>query len=173
MSSVQPISSATFASLIWELEDGASALFGASPISDGGDPSSVESEMILGRLSGALSFLRTRVVPRVMNSLNTSQITLVHRSESSVAGDPLGKSQTITTELIYGTIAGPSHDDLESGLMSKADYRVLVPAHTLSSFMNEDDAVRIDGIDYDVTKLQAHPKTPSPVAYSFIAKRVV
>lgn len=172
MSSIQPISSAAFSSLIWELDEGAEALYGESPISEGGDPPSVETEMVLGRLAGALSFLRTRVVPRVMNSLNTSPITLVHRSEASVSGDPLGRSHTLTTETIYGTIAGPSHDDLESGLMSKADYRVLVPAYTLDSLMTEEDAVRIDGLDYDITRLQGHPKTPSPVAYSFIAKRV-
>jgi len=171
--SVQPISSAAFSALIWEIDDNAEAVFGASPIEDGGDPASVESQMVLGRLAGAISFLKRRVVPRVMNSLNTSQLTLVHRSESSVLGDPLGKSHTLTTELIYGTIAGPSHDDLTTGLMSKADYRVLVPSYTLSSAMNEDDGIRIDGIDYDITRLQAHPKMPNPVAYSFIAKRVV
>lgn len=171
--SVQPISSAAFASLIWEIDNNAEAVFGDTPIGFGGEPPSVESEMVLGRLAGALSFLRQRVVPRVMNSLNTTQMTLVHRTESTIAGDPLGKKTTSTTETIYGTIAGPSHDDLETGLMTKADYRVLVPAYTLNSLMNEDDAVRIDGIDFDIVQLQAHPKQPNAVAYSFIAKRVV
>ena len=170
---VQPISSAAFSSLIWELDNNAEAVFGASPINVGGDPPSVETEMVLGRLAGAMSFLRTKVVPRVMNSLNTTTIVLVHRSESAVAGDPLGRSYTSTTETIYGTIAGPSHDDLETGLMSKSDYRVLVPAYTLGSEMTEEDAVRIGGLDYGIMRLQAHPKHPSPVAYSFIAKRVV
>lgn len=170
--SIQPVSSAAFSALVWDLDNNAEAIFGASPVNDGGNPPSVESEMVLGRLAGALSFIRRRVVPRVMNSLNTSELTLVHRSEANVSGDPLGKQYVITTELIYGTIAGPSHDDLETGLMSKADYRVLVPAYTLDTYMTEEDAVRIDGIDYDITRLQAHPKAPDPVAYSFIAKRV-
>ena len=170
--STNPISAAAYSALVWEIENNAEAIFGANPINDGGNPPSVETEMVLGRLASVMSLLRTKVVPRVMNSLNTSQITLVHRSESAVAGDPLGKTNTLTTETIYATISGPSHEDLEKGLMSVSDYRVLVPAYTLGTLMNEDDAVRIDGIDYDITRLQAHPKTPDPVAYSFIAKRV-
>lgn len=172
--SVQPLSSAAFSSLIWELDNGNyEAIFGANPIEEGGDPPTVEAELALGRLASALAFLRNKVIPRVINSLNTSQITLVHRTQSSVSGDPLGRSFTEETETIYAVIAGPTTESLEKGLLDISDYEVLVPAYTLDTPLTEEDGVRIGGLEYDIVAIQAYPKVPDPVAYRYWCKRVV
>lgn len=172
--SVQPLSSAAYASLIWELDNGNyEAIFGANPIEEGANPPAVEAELALGRLATALRFLREKVVPRVINSLNTSQITLVHRTQSNVAGDPIGRTFSEETETIYAVIAGPTTQSLERGLLDISDYEVLVPAYTLDTPLTEEDAVRISGLEYDIVAIQAYPKVPDAVAYRYWCKRVV
>lgn len=169
---VQPLSSTAFASLIWELDlnGNASALFGPNPL----NPSTptVEGEQILGRLASVLSLLRTKVIPRVFNSLNTSQITVLHRTLSRVSDDPLGKQFVVVAETIYAVVSGPTTESLQRGLLDVSDYEVLIPAHTLDSPLTEEDAIRIDGLDYDIVGIQGHPKIPSPVAYRYWCKRI-
>ena len=170
--SVQPWSSAAFSSLIWEIDNNASAVFGASPINTSTtEPTEPEVEMALGRFASALAFLREKVVPRVINSLNTSQITVIHRSEGAVAGDALGVARSETEEDIYAVISGPTTESLERGLLDVSDYEVLIPSHTLDAPLTEEDAIKIDNIDYDVVGIQAHPKVPDPVAYRYWCKR--
>ena len=171
--SVQPITSAAMSALIWELDLNANAVavFGPTPI--GGQPAAPTGQMLLGRLAGVLEVLRERVVPNVFNSLNRSQITIVHRAESSVAGDPLGVKYTETGEDIYAVISGPTTETLERGLLDISDYEVLIPAHTLGTIITENDGFIIDSIFYDVVSVQAYPKVPDPVAYRYFAKRLV
>lgn len=168
--SINPISGAAFSSLIFEIENNVSALFGPSPLDY--TPTAPEQEMALGRLSSALAFLRDRVVPRVFNSLNTSQITIIRRSESAVAGDPLGKVRSETADTVYAVISGPTSESLERGLLDVSDYEVLIPAYTLGAPLTEEDAIKIDDVNYDIVGIQGHPKVPSPVAWRYWCKRV-
>lgn len=170
MPAFHPLSSTAFSALIWELETDAESVFGDSPI--GATVPSVESELALGRLASVLSFLREKVVPRVLNSLNTSQITVIHRSEASVAGDPLGKQYISVEETIYAVVSGPTTETLARGLLDVSDYEVLISAHTLDSPLTEEDTIRIDGLDYDIVGIQSYPKMPGAVAHRYWCKRL-
>jgi hypothetical protein len=170
--SIQPLSSAAFMSLIWEIDPNASAALGQSPINtETTEPTEPEVEMALGRFASALKFLREKVVPRVINSMNTSQITVIHRSEGAVAGDPLGVARSETPEEIYAVIAGPTTESLERGLLDVSDYEVLIPSFTLDAPLTEEDAIQIDSIYYDIVGIQAYPKVPEPIAYRYWCKR--
>lgn len=168
--SVQPISSAAFSSLIWELESAsASALYGASPLQSGEGESA--NPVLIGRLSKVLSFMREKVIPRVWSSINTSEITIVRRSEAAISGDALGVRWIETTETLYCIVSGPTTETLEKGLLEMSDYEVVIPANTLGTVLNEKDAIIIGGVYHDIVAIQGYPKVPNPVAYRFWCKR--
>lgn len=168
--SVQPISSSAMSALLWELENGnAEALYGASPFGLAEGDSS--PPIMVGRLARVLAFMRDRVVPSVMRSLNTSQITVIRRNKVSISDDPLGVRWVEAAQTIYAVISGPTAESLERGLLDISDYEVLIPANTLGTSLTDKDALQIGGVYHDVVAIQGYPKVPAPVAYKYCCKR--
>lgn len=168
MSSIQPLSTAAFSALIWEIDPtGAEALYGPAPFGTSG------VSPTLGRLAAVLELVRTRILPQVVASMNTSEIVIVRRGVVALDADndPLGVRYSSTTQTLKAVIAGPTVESMEAGLLEKSDYEVLIPVHTLSGALATSDAIRIDYIDHDIVGIRAHPKTPSPVAYRYLCKR--
>lgn len=166
--SVQPNSSAALSALVWELEANAENVFGPSPI----DASSSVESPARGRLYRAMTRLRTRTLPSVIASMNTSKTTFVRRSASIDDSDPLAVTQITTTEAAYAYIFGPSEGALEKGFLSVSDFEVIVAANDLpGGALSERDAVRIEGRDHDIVGIIPYPKFPAPVAYRLMVKR--
>lgn len=169
MSAIQPISSAAFSALIWELESDAESVFGDSPI--GADAAPAETIPSGKRLLRAMTRLRTKRLPAVIASMNTSETTFVRRTTVVDGSDPLSVNQTLVTETAFAYIHGPSDESLERGNVSIADYEVVVAAYDLTAPLTEKDAVRIDGRDHDIIEIIPYPVFPSPIAYRYRVKR--
>lgn len=169
--SVQPLSAASLSALVWELEQDAEAVFGPSPIGEDSNPPSASPIPYGGRLYRAMRRLQTRTFPNVLASLNTTQLTLIHRTETPDVSDPLYVTVTSTSETVNGYIFGPSDESLEKGLISVSDFEVIVAANDLASPMDEGDSVQIDGKPHDIVGIVPYPKFPLTVAYRFLAKR--
>ena len=170
MPSIQPVSTAALAALVWEIDEGAEDVFGANPIDDSGSSSSGDVGAQNGKLARVMSLLRDRIVPSVVASLNTSSVTIVRRTKSYDSATSISSSWVVSTETVDAIISGPSAEALEQGLLSISDYEVLIPANS-AAVLDETDAVRIDGKDYDVVRIQHHPHTPPAVAYKYMVKR--
>lgn len=168
--SVQPVSSAAMSALIWELDSGAEDIFGPSPIGDTSNPST-PGIGARGKLARVLQMLRRRVLPRVVQSMNMSKITIIYRTRIGDPDDPLASQESTATAEVFAVVSGPTAENLENGFLSVSDYEVLIPAISLNFPLDESDSIEIDTVKHDIVGFQAHPKTPAAVAYRYMIKR--
>jgi hypothetical protein len=170
VSSIQPLSSAPTSGLVWEIDAGSTSLFGDTPWSD------TEPEPVFptgGRLSKRLAYLRQKAVPRMIASLNTSQVTVIYRgARTQDANDPLATSYTTTQRSAYAVVVGPTADSLERGLLSASDYEVIIAANDLPTPLGPLDSIILDGVAHDVVEARGHPRVPGPVLWRYLVKRV-
>lgn len=169
MISSQPLSSSAIAALIWELN--ALDALGPNPLEVADSDASNTPAVAGKRLARALDRLRSRGLPKTLQSLNTSRITVVRRTRTSTADNPLGSTYVVTTEYVYAAVIGASAESLERGFLSIQDYEVIIAAQALTTPLTESDAIRIDGSDYDIIGIRGYPQVPSPVAYRYWLKK--
>lgn len=123
------------------------------------------------RIARILDRLRTQIVPEVIAGMNTDPVTIVRRVRTADPTDSLAYTWVETEEQVYAVLHEPSAENMETGLMTISDYEVLIPVHC-AAILDEHDAIRIDGADFDVVGIQHHPKQPNAVAYRYWAKRL-
>ena len=165
--SVQPVSSAAFASLIWELDSGAVSVFGPAPFPVSGYlPAAVGK-----RLARVLDYVRGTIVPAVLASLNWTQVTIVRRVLTADPGDPLDVTNAGTESSVYAVLSGATMENIEKGLLAASDFEALVPASALSTPLTKNDAIKIGGVHFDIVGIQGYPRVPTPVAYRFMLRR--
>ena len=158
MASVSAYSTTAFSALVWELEDG--SVFGADPLE-----ATVEESTTPGALDRAAKRIRDTVLPRLMKSLNPSDIELLRTAYIDDESDPLAPTLTTTSDQFKGFVVGPSIKNGVRSMTVEADLEVLIPASEVASAPDVDDAIRIDGVNYAIVEVRHIPRVPAAVAY--------
>lgn len=173
MSAIQPVSSAPLSGLIWELDSGADLVFGDSPFD--ASPTTPPASAAFGKkLASVFDYLRSTVWPAIMDSANMTQIQIIYRSQTIDPSDVLNVTTVETSFDIYGTITGASAKNIERGFVIATDFECLVAADDLSWVPTaRRDAVRFDGVTYDIVGVLPCPNIPSPVGYRFFLRRAL
>lgn len=173
MSSTEPLSSAALAAMIWDMDPNASTVFGESPYD--ALPTPLPSSGLFGkRLASVLDYMRQNIWPAIFDSLNTTQIQIVFRTQVVDATDPLYVTTSETTIDIYGAVMGATAKNIERGFVVASDFECLVAADDLTGVPTaEKDAVKVGGVTYDITGVLPCPRIPPAVGYRFFLRRAL
>lgn len=125
-----------------------------------------------GRLSRVLAAVRRRLFPMVLASMNTQKITVVRGFAAQGTNDDLETVYSESTQEVDAVVFGATVETIESGVLTAGDYEVIVAAEGFGLMLTKNDAIRIDGQDYEVVQARELPKYPEPVAYRMMCKRV-
>lgn len=173
MTSTEPLSSTALSATIWDIDPNAYLLFGDSPYNSVVTPP--PSSTVFGKkLASVMDYMRYTIWPAIFNSLNLTQIQIIYRSQSIDPSDVLNVTTVEMALDIYGVIMGPSAKNIERGLLIASDFECLVAANDLTSAPTaKRDAVRYNGVNYDIIGVLPCPSVPPVVGYRFFLRRAI
>lgn len=173
MAGTEPLSSAALASMIWDMDPNASTVFGESPYD--ALPAPLPSSGLFGkRLASVLDYMRQNIWPAIFDSLNTTPIQIIFRTQVVDVDDPLYVTTSETSLDIYGAVMGATAKNIERGFVIASDYECLVAANDLTGVPTATrDAVRVGGVNYDITGVLPCPRIPPAVGYRFFLRRAL
>lgn len=173
MAGTEPLSSAALAALIWDMDPNADAVFGESPYDAAITP--LPTSGLFGkRLASVLDYMRQNIWPAVFDSLNTTPIQIVFRTQVVDVNDPLYVTTSETSLDIFGAVMGATAKNIERGYVVASDYECLVAADDLTGVPTaQRDGVTVGGVTYDITGVLPCPRIPPAVGYRFFLRRAL
>lgn len=173
MPGINPNSSAPTSGLVWDVDPSATAVFGDSPYNY--SPTPPPSSSVFGKkLASVLDYMRLTIWPSIFDSLNLTQIRVIYRSQVIDPSDVLNVSMSETSLDVYGAVTGAQVQNIERGLVIASDYECLIAANDLPSVPTaRRDAIRVDGVNYDVIGVMPCPQVPPAVGYRFFLRRAI